>query len=41
MAAVRADAIRDRTVRHRLHGEAVLRAVLVGLFAVFLVLFVL
>jgi iron(III) transport system permease protein len=41
MAAVRAAAIRDRTVRHRLHGEAVLRAVLVGLFAVFLVVFVL
>src|SRR5438477_10588983 len=41
MAVVRADAIPDRTVRHRLHGEAMLRAALIGLFALFLVLFVL
>jgi iron(III) transport system permease protein len=41
MTALRADAIPDRTIGHRLHGEAVLRAVLIGLFAVFLVLFVL
>ena len=41
MAVVHADAIPDRPVRHRLHGEAVLRAALVSLFAVFLVLFVL
>jgi iron(III) transport system permease protein len=41
MTSVRADAIPDRIVRHRLHGEAVLRAVLVGLFGLFLALFVL
>ncbi len=41
MVTIRAGAIPDRTVRHRLHGEAVLRGVLVGLFAAFLLLFVL
>ena len=41
MTAVRADAIRDRPVRHRLHGEAMLRAAVVALFALFLALFVL
>jgi iron(III) transport system permease protein len=36
-----AGAIPDRTVRHRVHGEAVLRAGLVAVFGLFLVVFVL
>src|SRR5262245_29556189 len=41
MAVVRADAIPDRTVRQRLHGEAALRFLLVSLLAIVLALFVL
>ena len=41
MAVRRAEAIPDRTIRHRVHGQAVLRAVLVTVFAAMLALFVL
>jgi iron(III) transport system permease protein len=37
---VRASAISDRTVRHRLHGESALRGALIALYGVFLALFV-
>jgi iron(III) transport system permease protein len=41
MTAIRAASIPDRTIGHRLHGEAVARLACVALFAVFLGLFVL
>jgi iron(III) transport system permease protein len=41
MDVVRADEIPDRTVRHRWHAEAALRALLIGAFAAFLALLVL
>jgi iron(III) transport system permease protein len=41
MTPGRAVAIPDRTVRHRLHGESVLRGTLIAVYAVFLALFVL
>jgi iron(III) transport system permease protein len=41
MIVVRADAIPDRTIRHRVHDESVLRGLLVVLYALFLAVFVL
>ena len=41
MPAARADRIPDRTIAHLLDGEALLRAGLIAVFAVFLILFVL
>jgi iron(III) transport system permease protein len=41
MTSAHAEVIPERTVRHRLHGESVLRGALIAAYAVFLALFVL
>jgi iron(III) transport system permease protein len=41
MTSARVDVVPDRTVRHRLHGESVLRGALISVYGAFLALFVL